>query len=93
GTSLVTEIISPCVIKISPPRKLSGNIRLNLGDQLHGGGHNVADSSPQQSFFNWQYYGDDNQSVNENIDALNDKPYPLYNFAAIQTINVDGVEL
>ncbi|MBO1997307.1 hypothetical protein J4730_08475 [Klebsiella pneumoniae] len=45
------------------------------------------------SLFNWQYYGDDNQSVNENIDALNDKPYPLYNFAAIQTINVDGVEL
>ncbi|HDC4438571.1 TPA: hypothetical protein O8L84_003470 [Klebsiella quasipneumoniae] len=93
GSSLMTKIVSPCVIKISPSRKLTGNIRINLGDQIHDGGHNIADSSPQQSIFNWQYYGDNNQSVNENINALNDKPYPLYNFAAIQTINVDGVEL
>ncbi|MEX0546062.1 hypothetical protein [Raoultella terrigena] len=93
GASLTAEIVSPCVIKISTSRKLIGDIRINLGDQIHGGGHNVADSSPQQSIFRWQYYGDDNQSVNENIDVLKDKTYPLYNFAAIQTITVNGVEL
>lgn len=92
GASLHTEIVSPCVIKITPSRTLTGNVRLNLGDQLHGGGHNVADSSPQQSIFNWEYFGDGNQSANENIAELNNKPYPLFNFAVIQTINVDGVE-
>ncbi|MBO1997674.1 hypothetical protein J4730_20875 [Klebsiella pneumoniae] len=40
------------------------------------------------AIFNWQYYGTDNQSVNENISELNNKPYALYNYAAIQTINV-----
>ncbi|HHK9779235.1 TPA: hypothetical protein ACQZIZ_004685 [Klebsiella pneumoniae] len=89
GESLSVSIISPRVMKIKPARQLTGNVRLNLGDQLHGGGHNVADSSPQVAIFNWQYYGTDNQSVNENIAELNNKPYPLYNYAAIQTINVE----
>ncbi|CAH4129204.1 hypothetical protein AI2773V2_1483 [Klebsiella pneumoniae] len=88
GGSLSVSIISPRVMKIKPARQLTGNVRLNLGDQLHGGGHNVADSSPQVAIFNWQYYGTDNQSVNENISELNNKPYALYNYAAIQTINV-----
>lgn len=89
GASLNVEIVSPSVVCITPSRPLSGSIRINLGDQLHGGGHNIADSSPQQAIFNWQYYGDDNQSAYENIENLNDKPYPLYNFAAIQTIDVE----
>lgn len=91
GASLTVDFVSPSVARIKPSRQLTGNIRINLGDQIHGGGHNIADSSPQQAIFSWQYYGDDNQSPNENIVGLNNKPYPLYNFAAIQTINVDEV--
>ncbi|HBZ2629493.1 TPA: sialate O-acetylesterase [Klebsiella pneumoniae] len=89
GAALSVEIVSPSVVCITPSRPLSGGIRINLGDQLHGGGHNIADSSPQQAIFNWQYYGDDNQSAYENISSLNDAPYSLCNFAAIQTINVE----
>ncbi|WIO40964.1 hypothetical protein P2G42_13385 [Klebsiella electrica] len=89
GVALSVEIASPSVVRITPSRPLSGNIRINLGDQLHGGGHNIADSSPQQAVFNWQYYGDNNQSVYENIPSLNNAPYLLRNFAAIQTINVE----
>lgn len=89
GAALNVEIVSPSVVCITPSRPLSGNIRINLGDQLHGGGHNIADSSPQKAIFNWQYYGDNNQPAYENIPSLNDAPYPLCNFAAIQTINVE----
>ena len=89
GAALNVEIVSPSVVCITPSRSLSGSIRINLGDQLHGGGHNIADSSPQQAIFNWQYYGDDNQRSYENISSLNDEPYSLCNFAAIQTINVE----
>lgn len=92
GASLTVEFVSPCVVRITPSRPLSGNIRINIGDQIHGGGHNIADSSPQQSVFSWQYYGDENQPANENIPELNNKPYPLFNFAAIQTINVEEVK-
>ena len=89
GSSLQIEFVSPCVVRITPSRALTGSIRINLGDQIHGGGHNIADSSPQQSIFSWKYYGDNNQSANENIPDLNDKPYQMYNFSAVQTINVE----
>lgn len=92
GASLAVEFVSPCVVRITPSRPLSGSVRINIGDQIHGGGHNIADSSPQQSIFSWQYYGDENQPANENIPELNNKPYPLFNFAAIQTINVEEVK-
>lgn len=91
GTLINVEVVSPCVVKITPSRKLSGDIRINIGDYLHGGGNNIADSSPQQSLFKWKYYGDNNQSTNENIPTLNDKFYPLNNFCITQTIEVSNV--
>lgn len=89
GASLTIDFVSPSVVRIKPSRPLSGNIRINLGDQVHGGAHNIADSSPQQAVFSWKYYGDNNQSAYENIPSLNNTPYSLRNFAAIQTINVE----
>ncbi|HFE8966808.1 sialate O-acetylesterase [Klebsiella pneumoniae] len=89
GNDLEVDVVSPYVIRIKVSRKLSGDIRVNIGDNTHKGGHNISDSSPQQSIFSWTYYGDDNQSANENIAELNSKPYSLFNFAAIQTIDVE----
>ncbi|HIB6569412.1 TPA: hypothetical protein ACWXGN_002739 [Klebsiella pneumoniae] len=89
GNALEVQIVSPYVVRIKVSRELSGNIRVNIGDNIHKGGHNISDSSPQQSIFSWKYYGDGNQSANENIAELNNKPYSLFNFAAIQTISVE----
>ncbi|WP_434965733.1 hypothetical protein [Klebsiella pneumoniae] len=89
GNDLEVQIVSPYVVRIKVSRELSGNIRVNIGDNIHKGGHNISDSSPQQSIFSWKYYGDGNQSANENIAELNNKPYSLFNFAAIQTISVE----
>ncbi|MCP6182902.1 hypothetical protein NL435_26480, partial [Klebsiella pneumoniae] len=44
GASLTVDFVSPSVARIKPSRQLTGNIRVNLGDQIHGGGHNIADS-------------------------------------------------
>lgn len=89
GDALNVEIASACVVKITPARALSGSMRVNLGDVLHRGGHNIADSSPQASIFSWEYYGDNNQPAAENIPSLNGMPYPLYNYAAIQTADIE----
>lgn len=89
GDSLEVKIISPCVVKITPNRELTGDMRVNIGDVLHRGGHNIADSSPQTSIFSWEYYGNNNQPVTENVPSLNGEPYPLYNYAAIQTIDIE----
>ena len=84
--NLNVQIVSANVVKITTSRELSGTVTVSLGDSSHGGQHNIADSSPQQALYNYEYFGDKGQSVNESISSLINKKYPLHNFAVNQSI-------
>ncbi|MGI4481592.1 hypothetical protein ACR2XL_12100 [Klebsiella pneumoniae] len=80
------SIVSDNVIKIVAGRTLSGTVTIMLGDGTsHAGVHNIADSDTEISDYVWES-GLPNQPAPENITALNNKHYPLRNFALIQKI-------
>ncbi|HHR1236162.1 TPA: sialate O-acetylesterase, partial [Klebsiella pneumoniae] len=86
GTDLTVSIVSDNVIKIVAGRTLSGTVTIMLGDGTsHAGVHNIADSDTEISDYVWES-GLPNQPATENIAALNNKHYPLRNFALIQKI-------
>lgn len=86
GTDLTVSIVSDNVIKIVAGRTLSGTVTIMLGDGTsHAGVHNIADSDTEISDYVWES-GLPNQPATENITALNNKHYPLRNFALIQKI-------
>ncbi|HHT0475683.1 TPA: sialate O-acetylesterase [Klebsiella michiganensis] len=86
GTDLTVSIVSDNVIKIVAGRTLSGTVTIMLGDGTsHAGVHNIADSDTEMSDYVWES-GLPNQPGTENIAALNNKHYPLRNFALIQKI-------
>ncbi|HFD3171249.1 TPA: sialate O-acetylesterase [Klebsiella pneumoniae] len=86
GTDLTVSIVSDNVIKIVAGRTLSGTVTIMLGDGTsHAGVHNIADSDTEISDYVWES-GLPNQPATENIATLNNKHYPLRNFALIQKI-------
>lgn len=86
GTDLTVSIVGDNVIKIVAGRTLSGSVTIMLGDGTsHAGVHNIADSDTEISDYVWES-GLPNQPATENIAALNNKHYPLRNFALIQKI-------
>ena len=86
GTDLTVSIVSDNVVKIVASRTLSGTVTIMLGDGTsHAGVHNIADSDTEISDYVWES-GLPNQPATENIAALNNKHYPLRNFALIQKI-------
>ena len=86
GTDLTVSIVSDNVIKIVAGRTLSGTVTIMLGDGTsHAGVHNIADSDTEISDYVWES-GLPNQPATESIAALNNKHYPLRNFALIQKI-------
>ena len=86
GTDLTVSIVSDNVIKIVASRPLTGTVTIMLGDgTAHAGVHNIADSDTEISEYVWES-GLPNQPATENIAALNNKHYPLSNFALIQKI-------
>lgn len=88
GADLTVSFISPYVVQIVPSKSLTGTIRLNLGDYLHNGGHNITDSDEQQSIFKWEYNGINGQKSAENIPALINKRYALRNRPASYSLKV-----
>lgn len=88
GADLTVSFISPYVVQIVPSKSLTGTIRLNLGDYLHNGGHNITDSDEQQSIFKWEYNGINGQKSAENIPALINKRYSLRNRPASYSLKV-----
>ncbi|MBS0878007.1 MULTISPECIES: hypothetical protein [unclassified Tatumella] len=88
GNDLTVSIHSPYVLKIIPARSLSGDISVSVGDKTHSGCNSIADSDDQLSLFTWKYYGDSGQREEENIPALLNQPYPMFNRSANYFINV-----
>lgn len=88
GADLTVSFISPYVVQIVPSKSLTGTIRLNLGDYLHNGGHNITDSDEQQSIFKWEYNGINGQKSAENIPSLINKRYSLRNRPASYSLKV-----
>ena len=88
GADLTVSFISPYVVQIVPSKSLTGTIRLNLGDYLHNGGHNITDSDEQPSIFKWEYNGINGQKSAENIPALINKRYSLRNRPASYSLKV-----
>ncbi|MBC4999636.1 hypothetical protein H8K87_13695 [Klebsiella pneumoniae] len=88
GAELTVDFISPYVVQIVPSKSLTGTIRLNLGDYLHNGGHNITDSDEQQSIFKWEYNGVNGQKTAENIPELINKRYALRNRPASYSLKV-----
>lgn len=87
GSNLIVEVVAPSVIQITCSRELSGEVRVTLGDLAnHAGVHNIADSDPSVSMFSWEYHEGTTQPAAENIAGLLNKPYPLFNWCARDSI-------
>jgi len=87
GSDLDVQVVAPCVIQITCSRQLSGEVRVTLGDLAnHAGVHNIADSDPSVSMFSWEYHEGTTQPAAENIPELLDKPYPLFNWCARDSV-------
>ncbi|HIE1445549.1 hypothetical protein [Serratia liquefaciens] len=83
GEDLTVTIVADTVIQITASRDFVGTVRVTLGDKkYHNGNHSIIDSDPQLARYSWIYTGQNGQPAGENIPALNNKPYPLYNWAA-----------
>lgn len=83
GEDLAVTLVADTVIQITASRDFVGPVRVTLGDKkYHNGNHSIIDSDPQLARYSWIYTGQNGQPAGENIPALNDKPYPLYNWAA-----------
>ncbi|MEX3139827.1 hypothetical protein [Serratia ureilytica] len=82
GDDLAVSIVADTVIQITARRNFVGPVRVTLGDKkYHNGNHSIIDSDPQLARYSW-VYGQEGQPAGENIPALINKPYPLYNWAA-----------
>ncbi|MGR5951123.1 hypothetical protein ACT9TU_22705 [Raoultella planticola] len=87
GSELSVDVIAPCVIQITCSRQLAGEVRVTLGDLAnHAGVHNIADSDPSVSMFSWEYHEGTTQPAAENIAGLLNKPYPLFNWCARDSV-------
>ena len=59
-----------------------------LGDANHAGGHNIADSDDQVALYKWTYETGYGLDAGENIAALVNNAYPLFNRSASYSISV-----
>lgn len=84
-------LASPSVYKITLAEPITDQLSLFFGSYYTQGVHNVCDSSQELAVFNWQYYGDKQQRVGENIADLVNKPYLLNAKPAVQFISVRSV--
>ena len=88
GTAITVERASCTVMKITPEFMLSGEITVVLGDANHAGGHNIADSDDQVAIYKWNYETGYGLDAGENIAALVNNSYPLFNRSASYSISV-----
>ncbi|MCP5577310.1 hypothetical protein NL293_04620 [Klebsiella pneumoniae] len=88
GSAISVEIASDTVMKITPTFTPSGAMTVVLGDANHAGGHNIADSDDQVALYKWTYETGYGLDVGENITALVDNAYPLFNRSASYSISV-----
>ena len=85
------DIVSPSVVKITLAQETSAALTLWLGSSYNQGGHNLCDSSKEQSIFNYVYDGTMQQASAENIAEYVGKPYSLNEKPAVQFINVRSI--
>ncbi|MEZ2404753.1 hypothetical protein ACBR19_24415 [Raoultella planticola] len=88
GSAISVEIVSDTVMKITPQFTPSGTLTVVLGDSNHAGGHNVADSDNQTAIYPWTYETGYGLDTGENIAALVNNAYPLFNRSASYSISV-----
>ncbi|MFM3294850.1 phage tail fiber protein [Klebsiella pneumoniae subsp. ozaenae] len=88
GSAITVEIASDTVMKITPQFTPSGAMTVVLGDANHSGGHNIADSDDQTAIYKWTYETGYGLDAGENITALVNKEYPLFNRSASYSISV-----
>ncbi|MCP5786849.1 hypothetical protein NL329_28360, partial [Klebsiella pneumoniae] len=88
GSAISVESASDTVMKITPTFTPSGAMTVVLGDANHAGGHNIADSDDQVALYKWTYETGYGLDVGENITALVDNAYPLFNRSASYSISV-----
>ncbi|SLU58416.1 flagellar biosynthesis, cell-distal portion of basal-body rod [Klebsiella pneumoniae] len=88
GSAITVEIASDTVIKITPTFTPSGAMTVVLGDANHAGGHNIADSDDQVALYKWTYETGYGLDAGENIAALVNNAYPLFNRSASYSISV-----
>ncbi|SAT84303.1 hypothetical protein [Klebsiella variicola] len=88
GSAISVEIASDTVMKITPTFTPSGAMTVVLGDANHAGGHNIADSDDQVALYKWTYETGYGLDAGENIAALVNNAYPLFNRSASYSISV-----
>lgn len=88
GSSIAVEIVSDTVMRIIPTFTPSGAMVVVLGDTNHSGGHNIADSDDQVALYKWTYETGYGLDAGENIAALVNNAYPLFNRSASYSISV-----
>ena len=88
GSAVAVEIASDTVMKITPTFTLTGAMTVVLGDANHAGGHNIADSDDQLALYQWTYETGYGLDAGENIAALVNRSYPLFNRSASYSISV-----
>jgi hypothetical protein len=88
GSAITVEIASGTVMKITPNFSPSGALTVVLGDANHAGGHNIADSDDQLALYQWTYETGYGLDAGENITALVNNAYPLFNRSASYSISV-----
>lgn len=88
GSAITVEIASGTVMKITPAFTPSGVMTVVLGDANHAGGHNIADSDDQLALYQWTYETGYGLDSGENITALVNNAYPLFNRSASYSISV-----
>ncbi|EPL8735721.1 hypothetical protein ACWY42_004642 [Klebsiella pneumoniae] len=88
GSAITVEIASGTVMKITPNFSPSGALTVVLGDANHAGGHNIADSDDQAAIYKWTYETGYGLDAGENIAALVNNAYPLFNRSASYSISV-----
>ncbi|MGD1615475.1 hypothetical protein, partial [Klebsiella pneumoniae] len=88
GSAITVEIASGAVMKITPNFSPSGALTVVLGDANHAGGHNIADSDDQIAIYKWTYETGYGLDAGENIAALVNNAYPLFNRSASYSISV-----
>ena len=91
GSAISVEIVSDTVMKITPQFTPYGTLTVVLGDANHDGGHNIADSDDQVALYEWTYETGYGLDAGENITALVNKEYPLFNRSASYSISVRNI--
>lgn len=92
GANIAVSVVSDNVIKVTANRDFTGYVRVLIGDGTnHSGIHNIADSDTEISNLLWET-GLPSQPSGENIATLAGKPYALYNFAILQSINAETLQ-